>query len=299
MALKEFVGGAQPTRLASTLASGGTISFAVDAATGATFPTGATAPFVVVIGRGTDSEEKILVTSRTGDTFSGLSRGYDDTSDVTHPAQSVVEHVLDSETIAEMNGHVNNDALDDHSQYLNAARHDLAARHTFGVAYGSPDAATAVGLVAAAGTGDNPAREDHVHSEKTRVGCTLTCSGHFATDAALTTVTYTTETGDTAGFITVPGSTLTVPAGLGGIYSIDMVVEVADIITDRSYVRVDISSETDLLYHGVVATGGVVGHLGMIVPLAAGETVTSSVFLNVAGVSTTFKARLDLYRLGV
>lgn len=129
MPLKEFVGAAPPTRLASTLAVGTTTSFTVITSGGNGYPSGATAPFVVVIDRGTATEEKILVTSRASDVFSGLSRGYDGTTAQAHSSQAVVEHVLDAATVTEANAHVNTTARDDHTQYLNTARH-AAVAHT-------------------------------------------------------------------------------------------------------------------------------------------------------------------------
>lgn len=129
MALKEFNGAAPATRLAGALAVGTTSSFSVITGGGAGYPTGATAPFVVVIDRGTALEEKILVTTRASDVFSTLTRAYDGTTAQAHSAQAVVEHVLDAATITEANAHVNTTARDDHTQYLNTARH-AATAHT-------------------------------------------------------------------------------------------------------------------------------------------------------------------------
>lgn len=54
---------------------------------------------------------------------------------------------------------------DDHPQYLNEARHDVAGRHVFGAALGAPGVPTtaAGGDTASAGAGAFPAREDHRH----------------------------------------------------------------------------------------------------------------------------------------
>lgn len=54
----------------------------------------------------------------------------------------------------------------DHTNRLDIAAHDVEARHTFGAAYGTPATPTAItaGAVSSAGTGDNPAREDHAHA---------------------------------------------------------------------------------------------------------------------------------------
>jgi microcystin-dependent protein len=129
MALKEYAGAAPQTRLASPITIGGTTSFSVVLGGGSGYPTGTTAPFVVVIDRGTALEEKILVDSRTNETFSGLTRGYDGTTAQAHSAQAIVEHVWDAASATEANLHTNDDTRDDHSQYLNPARHDISARH--------------------------------------------------------------------------------------------------------------------------------------------------------------------------
>jgi len=123
MGLKEYAGNAKETRLSSSLASGTTTNFTVATGGGSGYPSGATAPFVVVIDPDTDLEEKILVTSRASDVFSGLSRGYDGTTAQLHAAQAVVRHVWDAASATEASQHVNDDARDDHSQYLNTSRH--------------------------------------------------------------------------------------------------------------------------------------------------------------------------------
>jgi len=123
MALKEYAGNAKQTRLSSSLASGTTTNFTVATGGGGGYPSGATAPFVVVIDPGTELEEKILVASRASDVFSGLTRGYDGTTAQAHAAQSVVEHVWDAASATEASQHVNDDTRDDHSQYLNTSRH--------------------------------------------------------------------------------------------------------------------------------------------------------------------------------
>lgn len=102
--LKEFAGGAKQTRLTGSLTSSAT-SFTVDDATG--YPTGATAPFVVCLDIGLSSEEKVLCASRTGNTFTVTTRGYDGTTAQAHTATSTVDHVLDAVTVAEANTFAN------------------------------------------------------------------------------------------------------------------------------------------------------------------------------------------------
>lgn len=159
---KAFAGGAVPTTISGSMtnsvpAMGQT--FTVADATG--YP--AADPFVVVVNRGELDEEKILVASRSGSTFTVDTRGYDNTTAQSHSAGAVLEHELDALTVQALVDHVNETGHDDHTQYLTVGRHDIAARHAFGDALGVPDLPADVGAAASAGSGDNPAREDHVH----------------------------------------------------------------------------------------------------------------------------------------
>lgn len=88
---KEF-GGAVPD---TTLASG--INSAVLTATltdGTGWLTGSGGPFNVVLDPGTSSEEKILVTSRSGVTLTIAARAQDGTAAVAHSGNAVVRHCL-------------------------------------------------------------------------------------------------------------------------------------------------------------------------------------------------------------
>lgn len=163
MPLREYAGAAPATRLAGSLASGVISNFTVVTSGGSGFPTGATAPFVVVVDRGTALEEKILVTSRSGDTFNGLSRGYDSTSPQSHSAQAVVEHVLDAATVTEANAHVNTTSRDDHTQYLKT---DGSRALTGSAAMTAAPVASAVGDTQAQGVANTLARSDHRHARE-------------------------------------------------------------------------------------------------------------------------------------
>lgn len=157
---KEYQGAAAATTLNGGIDSDDT-TVTLTAATG--WPSGGTYPFVVCIGRGTASEEKILCSSRSGNNLTVSSRGYDSTTGVAHVAGDTVEHVLDAVTVSEANRHVNDTTQDDHTQYLNTTRHDITARHAFGSALGTPGTPASVAATGTAGSGTAPAREDHVH----------------------------------------------------------------------------------------------------------------------------------------
>lgn len=159
---RSFAGGAVATTLTSGI-DGSTLTIPIAAATG--WPTGSAGDFYIVIDRGTASEEKIRVDTRTTLTLTAIAggRGVDGTSAVSHASGAAVELCLTAVDLDEANAHIADTALDHHTQYLNNARHDVEARHAFGAALGTPPAPAAIGTAAAAGTGARPAREDHVH----------------------------------------------------------------------------------------------------------------------------------------
>ena len=100
MLRREFAGGVLKTQLTSNISIS---SSSIDVIDGSTFPSGAVNPFVIVIGRGTAQEEKILCSSRSANTFTVSQRGYDSTTAISHVAGEIVDHVLDAATIQYMN----------------------------------------------------------------------------------------------------------------------------------------------------------------------------------------------------
>lgn len=121
-ARREFSGNSVPTTITSTIAAGDlTINIAL--ATG--WPTGATGPFIVTIDQGLATEEKIEIASRTGLvlTATATGRGHDNTAAVGHGAGAKIEHTLAARDLSEANAHNADVTRDDHTQYLNPARH--------------------------------------------------------------------------------------------------------------------------------------------------------------------------------
>ena len=110
---REYVGGAQAARLTAPL--GGTLSDLTISCDNLTnWPTGAGArPFYIVIDRNTASEEKILCSSRSGNTLivyaqdGGNGRGADGTSVTSHANNAVVEHVFTATDADEANAFAN------------------------------------------------------------------------------------------------------------------------------------------------------------------------------------------------
>ncbi|RMH67398.1 MAG: hypothetical protein D6683_17900, partial [Actinomyces sp.] len=147
MARREYAGGAVETTLGADITSSSTTLTVAD---GSTFPTGAVGPFVIDIDAGTASYEKLLVTSRTGNTLtlaSSADRGFDGTTATAHTANAKVRHVLAAVDLDEVNAHAFDTSRDDHTQYLTQARHD-ATTHTSAML--GTDSVTSAQIAAAA-----------------------------------------------------------------------------------------------------------------------------------------------------
>lgn len=167
MARRDYAGNARPTTLTADL---GPTDLTISIADLAGWPSGGGAgKFFITINRGLSNEERILVSSRTGSVLTVASladRGVDDTTPGTHSSGSPIEHTFSSVDADEANEHINTPAVAEaqHTTLLNNARHDVEARHQFGAALGNPGLPTQIGTGLLAGTGDDPAREDHTHS---------------------------------------------------------------------------------------------------------------------------------------
>lgn len=130
---REYVGGAQSARLSSSL--GGTVAdLTISCNDLSNWPTGIGGkPFYVVIDRGTISEEKILCSSRSGNTLTVYTdgpvtgRGADDTNITSHSANALIEHVFTATDADEANAHVNDSTTDVHAQYAKRVA-DINAR---------------------------------------------------------------------------------------------------------------------------------------------------------------------------
>jgi len=97
---KDYLGAVAATTL-TTAVSGSALSLVV--ASGTTYPDGTNGPFVVVLDRGTGVEEKVICSSRSGNTITVLQRGYDGTTGQAHSIGATVEHALDAYSIKQVN----------------------------------------------------------------------------------------------------------------------------------------------------------------------------------------------------
>lgn len=127
---RSYSGNAPATTLSGAIPNNSALTFSVASATG--FPAGgASGPFFIVVDRGLSAEEKMLIDSIAGTTFTvnASGRGMEGTVAQSHNSGAIVEHVLTKTDIDEANAHLTLTAQDDHTQYLNVARHDLVVRH--------------------------------------------------------------------------------------------------------------------------------------------------------------------------
>lgn len=100
---REIIGSVVSTTLPTQISNSVTSISVVD---GSTFPSGSSNNFVIVIDRGSVSEEKILCSSRSTNTFTVSQRGYDGTVAQAHNSGAIVDHVLDALAMQDMNSSV-------------------------------------------------------------------------------------------------------------------------------------------------------------------------------------------------
>lgn len=167
---QDATGGASALQLFTAITDPAALSFQV---TGTVSGWVFARQFPVCIDANTPSEEKILCSGIAGAnpaTVSVLTRGYDGTVPTTHGSGAIVTHVLPAAVVMDAERHIYVTSDDDHTQYLTSARHGSPNLHQYGTpatayAFGSGTTTpSAVSTTADAGSGDNPARDDHVHT---------------------------------------------------------------------------------------------------------------------------------------
>lgn len=140
MARKEYAGNAPQCTLTSSMTAGSPTSgqtFTVDDGTG--YPTGSTGNFTVKVDAGDPAEEKILCSSRSGNTFTIATggRGFDSTVAVSHGGgitAGTVDHCIDAESFTEFSAHMYDTTRDDHTQYQKVSTVAELIRDTMGTA---------------------------------------------------------------------------------------------------------------------------------------------------------------------
>ncbi len=100
MKRRDFVGNVTSTTIANSISNTDTVIELIDPST---LPTGSDGEFVIVLDRTLINEEKVLISSRSGGNLTVSQRGYDGTDAAAHDSGATVDHVLDAETVKDMN----------------------------------------------------------------------------------------------------------------------------------------------------------------------------------------------------
>jgi len=183
-----------PTTLSGGISSSVT-TIPVNTLTG-TWPNTATGPFVVTVDRGTASEEKILVPSYSSTQFTGVTRGYDGTTAVSHSNGGTVEHTLDATQIdahdaivyAVGAGTPSTSGVGDSASNGTNVAQPAAGDHKHGrESFATSAGNSAVGDAEAAGSSASPSRGDHKHGRESfyaSAGAVSTSAGAAGSSAS-------------------------------------------------------------------------------------------------------------------
>lgn len=132
------------------------------------------------------------------------------------------------------------------------------------------------------------------YSTTGRTGCTLRrAANQSITNATPTNVSWDTEDYDSDGYIAVTATTVTIPSGLGGLYSVSYRGSLANFPGARGFMGMTVAG---VIYRSVF-TGDTEGHASTIRPLAAADTIVADVY-QTSGGALNFTGRLDVYRIG-
>lgn len=168
------------------------------------WPSGSGAkPFVAfILSADLANHEKVLVASRTGLSLAVAVRGWDDTIASSFQSGATIMHVPDAASMQAFSDHLDDPDPAGHTSLLNAARHDLAARHTFGAALTRPSSMAPIGTAGVVGASATVADGAHSHGlDPSIAGPGLVLFG------GLLALVYDDAT------VTVSGDTLQVKAG--------------------------------------------------------------------------------------
>jgi hypothetical protein len=121
-------------------------------------------------------------------------------------------------------------------------------------------------------------------------GCSVSRSTNQTLSAGSVDVTYTTEDVDNGGYFPGSGSTVTIPSGKGGLYSIAFSYDTTTI--DLTAVRLDING-ADRLF---LPVAGETGAGSFVLPLSAGDAIKVQLFNGGSSANIT-AADLHVYRI--
>jgi len=134
------------------------------------------------------------------------------------------------------------------------------------------------------------------------VGCQLRrVANQSITNGVATAISWDTEDVDTNGFIAVTSSTITIPAGLGGLYAITAYLNCAGITGTGGAIIIDPTSSITGMPADFLTPLDETrdrGSFGIIIPLLAGDTFNVQAF-HASAAAVNFTAWLSCYRIAV
>lgn len=131
-----------------------------------------------------------------------------------------------------------------------------------------------------------------------RAGITATrTSGQSIGSGSQTTITWTAETVDTHGYLTPTSGTITIPAGMGGLYAIGADVNGSNGTSGRSYLQLMIAGSRSATIRGPWTSAGEdQASIARALPLAAGDTVSVALY-HATGSSLSWTGTVDIWRI--
>ena len=119
-------------------------------------------------------------------------------------------------------------------------------------------------------------------------------SGQSVGSGSQTTITWTTEAVDTHGYLTPTSGTVTIPAGMGGLYAITAQLDAAAALGGRCYGQVTAAGR---IYRvPFTSPGEDLVAVSATLPLAAGDTISVAVY-HASGSTIAWTGYLDVYRI--
>lgn len=119
-------------------------------------------------------------------------------------------------------------------------------------------------------------------------------SGQSVGSGSQTTITWTTEGLDTHGFLTPTSGTVTIPAGMGGLYAITAQLDAAAPLGGRCYAQITAAGR--IYRTPFTSPGEDLAAVAVTLPLASGDTISVAVY-HASGSTIAWTGALDVYRV--
>lgn len=125
-------------------------------------------------------------------------------------------------------------------------------------------------------------------------GVVVTRAVQSIANASGTDISYDTEVEDSSGFFAPTSTTITIPTGEGGIYSLSLRAGINASATGRSFIVI---TANGIIWRAAFAANEDQIGIGVTVRLAAGATIVTSMF-QTSGATRNLNARLEVWKIG-